>query len=87
MTVDLLTRFVSEANIQEMSEAQALVALPSFLKGFDKSKNEDEAETVSTKEGGISSRLEAVKYLLRNHSSRQESIQLSAISEQSLKGL
>lgn len=33
MVIDFLTRFVRKANIQEMSEDDALTALPSFFKG------------------------------------------------------
>lgn len=38
MTIDFLARFVREANIQEMSEAQGFTALPTFLTGFSKNQ-------------------------------------------------
>lgn len=38
--LEFLLSFLREANIQAMSECQALVARPSFLIGFDKSKFE-----------------------------------------------
>lgn len=67
MVVYFLTRLVREGNIQEMSEAQAIAALPSFLDGFAKSQYETGAETVFPEEGGISSWPEAVQYRLRNY--------------------
>jgi len=66
MVLDFLSRFVREAEIQEMSEAQALLALPSFLNGFAKSQYEA-AERVNPQDGGIGSWPEAVQYLLRNY--------------------
>lgn len=54
MVFDFLTRFVSKANIQEMSDALALIALSSFLKRFAKSQYEAGVEMVSLEEGGVS---------------------------------
>lgn len=55
LVIDFLTRFVEEENIQEISEAYALVALPLFLKEFAKRQYEAGAEMVLPEEGGISS--------------------------------
>lgn len=61
MVIKFLTRFVRIADIQGMSEAQAFIAYPSFLKGFSKSQYEAGAEMVFPEEGGISSWSEAVQ--------------------------
>lgn len=61
---DFLTRFVREADIQEVSEAQAFVALQSFFKGYARSKYEAGVEMASAEKGGVSSRPEAVQHLL-----------------------
>lgn len=52
-----------EANIQKTSKAQALVALPSFLKGFARKKNETGSKMESQAEGGIFSRPQTVQKL------------------------
>ena len=67
MVLDFLARFVREANIQEMSEAQAFLALPHFLDGFAKSQYEAGVELVKPRLGGVSSWPESVQYLLRNY--------------------
>lgn len=65
--LDFLARYVKEANIQAMSEAQAFIALPSFLIGFAKSQYEAGVQLTSPDEGGVTSWPEAVQYLLRNY--------------------
>lgn len=62
-----LKRFVRNANIQDMSEAQARVALPLFFNGFVWNQYVACAEMVFAEEGGIFSWLEAARYLLRNY--------------------
>lgn len=74
MVNDFLTWFVWEDNIQEMSEAEALVALPSFHKWFSKSRSESTAEMVFRKEGNISSWRDTVQYLLRNYAQSPRNI-------------
>jgi len=64
--LDFLSRFTREAEIQEMSEAQALLSLPHFLSGFARSQYEA-AERVNPQDGGIAEWPEAVQYLLRNY--------------------
>lgn len=53
MVIDFLTSFVMKANAQKIFEAQALVALPSFLKGFAKIQNKAGAKMVPPEENGI----------------------------------
>lgn len=67
MVIDVLTRFVGDASIPEMPEAQTFIAFPSFLKGFAKSQHKSGAEMASLEEDGISSWSEFVQYLLRNY--------------------
>ena len=63
---DFLTRFVNDADILAMSEAQAFIALPTFLA--------DPAETQfrtnfsgGSRRGGITCWPEAIQYLLRTY--------------------
>jgi len=63
---DFLTRFVNEADMLAMSEAQAFIALPSFLA--------DPAETQfrtnlsgGSRKGGVTCWPEAIQYLLRTY--------------------
>lgn len=67
MIIDFPTRFVREAKTQKMPEAQGLIALIAFLKGFAKSQHEAGVEIVHSKEGGASSWPEAIQYLSRNY--------------------
>lgn len=67
MVIELLTRIVRGANIQEMSKAQAFLALSSFLTGNAGSQYEAGVEMVSPEKGGVSSWPEAVHYLVRNY--------------------
>lgn len=53
IVLDFLIQFVRKANIQKMSKAQALVALPSFLKRFAKSRYKAVAKTMSPEGGKI----------------------------------
>lgn len=66
MVIESLTMFIRERNTQDMSDAQTLVALPSFLKEFAKNHNEAVASRVSSEQRGIFSWPEAVQYPLRN---------------------
>ena len=65
--LDFLARLKREFNIQEMSEAQAFVELPSFFDGYGKSQYEAGVERTLPEEGGVESWPEAVQYLLRNY--------------------
>jgi len=67
LILEFLTRFVREANINEMSEAQAYLDLPSFLQGFALSQFESVADTAYADDGGVTCWPEAVKYLLRSY--------------------
>lgn len=60
-------RIVRKANIQEIPEAQALIPLPSFLRGFAKRQYEASVETVSSEEKGVPSWAEATQYNLRHY--------------------
>lgn len=64
---DFLTRFVWEANTQEISGAQALVALFSCIEEFAETQYYAGAEMMSPEKGGIYSWPEAVRYLLRSY--------------------
>lgn len=87
--VDFLTSFVREANIQKISEAEAVVALPSFQKVFASAQFEAGVEIASPEKGGISDWPEAVQYLSRNYaqSPRTSSAisDLSAVSREPTK--
>lgn len=67
MVTAFLAGFVRGANIQELSEAQAFLALPSFHTGLAKSHYEAGFEMVAPEEGGFSRMLEKVQYLVRNY--------------------
>ena len=66
MVLDFLRRFVSEAEQLAMSEEQAYIALPFFLKGAAKSHFESVMDTTSEGEGGVTCWPEAVQFLLRS---------------------
>lgn len=65
MVLEFLWRFVCEANIQTMTEAQALIALASFLTGF--CRYQAEVKQVSSENGGVTRRPEAERYLLLSY--------------------
>lgn len=67
MVIDVLTRLVRQSNVQETSEAQALIALFSLLEGFTESQSEAVVETVSLEEGDLFSWPVAIQYLLTNY--------------------
>lgn len=65
--VELLACFTSEANNQEVSKAQALVMLLSFLKGFTLSQKDAMVGMMSSAEGEIAYWPEVVQYLPTIH--------------------
>ena len=67
MVLVFLARFVKEANIQQISEAQAFLDLPAFLGGLAKMEYDAGVEQLAPEEGGVSSWPEAVNYLLRSY--------------------
>ena len=74
--LDFLARMVTEADMLDMSEAQAFVALPCFLKGTVRTQY-DSNLTGGSGLGGVSCWPEAVQYLLRTyatHSARREAL-------------
>ena len=64
--IDFLKRFVKEADIQLMLEAQAYLALPSFLDGVALTHYQATCESLDADEGGVTCWPEAVNYLLRS---------------------
>lgn len=68
-----LTLFVKEADIQEISKAQGLLALFGFLKGFAKRQYEDGAEMAYSEESGISSQRSYLAFTVATFR-RQESV-------------
>ena len=67
LVLDFLVRFCKEADTQGMSEAQAYLAVPYFLKGFALNQFESVTETATSSEGGVTCWPEAVQYLLRSY--------------------
>ena len=70
LVLDFLATLASEADLVTMSEEQAFVALPRFLRGLAK----DQFETVkgtSRREGGVHGWPEAVQYLLRSYATNE----------------
>lgn len=67
MIIDFLERFMLETYFQKLSDAQAIVVLPTFPVEFAKSQYETVVELVSTEGGGVSSWPEAVQYLWRSY--------------------
>ena len=65
--LDFLARFVKEADIQDMTEAQAYLALPKFLGGLAQSQFEMTTNLGEAEGGGVTCWPEAVQYLLRNY--------------------
>ena len=63
--LNFLTRFVEEADTLEMTEAQALVALPKFMSGS--AELQFRASRNGARSGGITAFPEAVQYLLRTY--------------------
>lgn len=70
LVLEFLARFVAEADILEMSEAQAFLALPYFLRGF---AAEQFRSTIgaSRRDGGVVCWPEAVQYLLRSYATNE----------------
>ena len=66
MVLDFLLRFVCEAEQVAMSEEQAYIALPFFLKGAAKSHFDSAMGTTSEGEGGVTCWPEAMQFLLRS---------------------
>ena len=62
---NFLTRFVEECDTQEMSEAQAFLAIPHFLTGT--AERHYRAAVHGGKSGGVSCWPEAVQYFLRTY--------------------
>ena len=65
MILNFLTRFVEEADIIGMTEAQALVAIPNYL--VDSAETQFRASIHGARSGGITSYPEAIQYLLRTY--------------------
>ena len=61
-----LAKYVEEADILRMSEAQAFIALPKVLSGHAQEQF-NAVRGASVEEGGVSCRPEAVQYLLRSY--------------------
>jgi hypothetical protein len=62
---DFLGRLTEECDTLKMSEGQAFIALPHFLKG--RAETQYRASANSSRSGGVSSWPEAVQYLLRTY--------------------
>lgn len=67
LVLDFLARFVQEADVLEMSEAQAYVALPYFLSGMAEDQYNSVRGSSRASEGGVTCWPEAVHYLLRSY--------------------
>ena len=67
LILDFLRRFLGEAEQLSMSEDQAYIALPFFLKGQAKSHYKAVMDTTSEDEGGVTCWPEAVQYLLHSY--------------------
>ena len=67
LTLEFLRRFFGEAEQLSMSEYQAYIALPFFLKGQAKSHYKAVMDTTSEDEGGVTCWPEAVQYLLHSY--------------------
>ena len=67
LVLDFLRRFIGEAEQLAMSEDQAYITLPFFLKGEAKSHYEAVMDTTSEGEGGVTCWPEEVQYLLRSY--------------------
>lgn len=65
--LDFLARFVQEADILGMNEAQAYLALPYFLRGSAEEQFMSVRGTSGAAEGGVTCWPEAVQYLLRSY--------------------
>lgn len=72
LVLNFLACFVREANILEMSEAQAYLALPQFLQGFALSQFEAVRDSSAGGDGGVRCWPEAVQYLLRSYATSNE---------------
>ena len=81
---DFLTRFVNEADMLGMSEAQAFVALPAFLKGDAEVQFKANLSGAS-RLGGVTCWPEAVQYLLETYATpsamRESLVHLRSVSQ------
>lgn len=68
---DFFARFVKEASIPEISEAQVLISLPSFLESLVPSQFEAAVGVETRKDGVISSLFYIVQYLLQSYANPQ----------------
>ena len=64
---EFLNRFVDEADMLDMTEAQAFITLPYFLKGYAHEQFRTIKDASTAAEGGVTSWPEAVQYLLRSY--------------------
>ena len=76
MILHFLARFVTEADTLEMSEGQAYLALPHFLRGMAEAEFRSTADTPV---GGVTCWPEAVNYLLRSYATN-EAIQTALLA-------
>ena len=53
LIIDFLVRFVKEANVHKLSEAQAFVTLPYFLNGMAREEFESASNLPSAEEAGV----------------------------------
>ena len=67
---DFLTRFVEECDTLYMSEAQAFMALPRFLKSVAQAQYREMQN--GSKSGGFSYCPEAIQYLFRTYATPEE---------------
>ena len=65
--LSFLAKFVEEAELLHMTEAQAFLALPKLLLGFAKEQYDSVRGSADASEGGVSCWPEAVQYLLRSY--------------------
>ncbi|CAN8070507.1 unnamed protein product [Agarophyton chilense] len=90
LVIEFLNRFVAEADTLEMSEPQAFLSLPHFLKGFALEQYRSVCGSLTADEGGVTSWPEAVQYLLRSYSTsnaiRQAILDLRDVTQKPEKG-
>ena len=65
--LDFLARFVREADMLKMSEAQACIAVPYFLRGHAEQQLNAVRGSSSVREGGVTCWSEAVQYRQRSY--------------------
>ena len=83
LVFDFLARFAEECYTLKMSEGQAFVALPHFLKGRAETQYRASANSIGT--GGVAYWPEAVQYLLRSYATpaaiRRATKELNSITQ------